>query len=113
MKESWSEDLKKAYRELEAQAGSESEEDPKAKREYAKAREEAKGVDPEIKLKAQKLKESDDDAYEMRMAAEDTFAEAERRMSISMAREGSRQAIEAWGMRERVIRKFEAAARQI
>ncbi|MBZ5583851.1 MAG: hypothetical protein LAQ30_16905 [Acidobacteriia bacterium] len=107
VKASWSDDLKKAYRELEAQARLDS--DPKTKREYAKAKEEAQDVAPEIKLKAQTLKEADDEAYEMRMAAEDTFAEAERRLSVSMAKEGSRQAIEAWGMREKVIRKFEAS----
>ncbi len=86
---SWNADLKKAYRTPEA-----------------------KGVDPEVAAMAMKLREADREANEQHMAAEETFSEAERRMSISMAREGSRQAIEAWEMREKVIRRFESADRK-
>ena len=106
---SWSDDLKKAYQELVAQAALDS--NPKAKRQYEKAKEEARAVDAETKAKAQKLKQADDEAYRARMQAEETFDEAERRLSTSMAQEGSRQAIEAYGLREKFIRKAEAAAR--
>jgi len=109
VKAGWNDDLKKAYLELEAKAALDS--NPKAKRQYEKAKEAAAGVDAKVKAAAQKLKEVDDEAYGLRMQAEATFDEAEKRMSTSMAKEGSRQAIEAWSLREKFIRKAEAAAR--
>jgi hypothetical protein len=109
VKASWSDDLKKSYQELVAEAALEA--DPKAKRQLEKAREAARAIDPKVKATAKRLKDADDEAYQARMTAEDTFVEAEKHMSTSMAREGSRQAIEAFAMREKVIRKFEAAAR--
>ena len=106
----WSEDLKKAYHEVVAETNLES--NPKTKRTYDKAKQEASGIDPKVKSTAKRLKQADDDAYALRMQAEETFDEAERRLSTSMAKEGSRQAIEAWETREKLIRKFENAARQ-
>ena len=47
-----------------------------------------------------------------RDAAEAQFDEADRRMSTSMACEGAQMAIDAWEMREKVIRKAEALARR-
>jgi hypothetical protein len=46
--------LKKAYRELEAQASLER--NPRAKAHYQKAKEEAKNVDPQIKLAVRRVK---------------------------------------------------------
>jgi len=109
VKASWNDDLKKAYQELVAEAV--LAENPRAKRQYEKAKEEANGVDPKIKAAAERLKQADDEAYRARMDAERTFDEAEKRLSTSMAREGSRQAIEAYALREKVIRKFETAGR--
>ena len=110
VKDGWSDDLKKAYHELEAQAAAET--DPKAKRHYEKARQEAKDVDPQIKAAAERVKQADDVAYNSRMDAENTFDEAEKRMSASMAREGTQKAIDSWDLREKAIRKAEAAARK-
>ena len=42
------------------------------------------------------------------MQAEETFDEADRRMSTRMACEGARQAIHAWEEREKFLRKMEA-----
>ncbi len=109
VKASWSDDLKKSYQELVAEAA--LVDNPRAKRQYEKAKEEAREVDPKVKAVARRLRQADDEAYRARMTAEDTFAEAEKRMSTGMARDGARQAIEAWEMREKVIRRFEAAAR--
>lgn len=109
VKASWSDDLKSSYQELVAEAALEA--DPKAKRQLEKARQAASGVDAKVKASAKRLKTADDEAFSARMAAEDTFVEAEKRMSTSLACEGSRQAVEAFEMREKVIRKFEAAAR--
>jgi hypothetical protein len=109
VKASWSDDLKKAYRELEARAALES--NPRAKRQYQKAQEEAKDVDPKIKLAVERMKEADDQAYDARMDAEETFDEAERQLSASMARTGAQKALDSWDLREKAIRKAEALGR--
>src|SRR6516225_1490307 len=106
VKASWSEDLKKAYRELQAEASLER--NPRAKQQYQKAKEEAKNVDPQIKLAVRRVKEADDEAENARVDAEETFDEAERRLSTSMAREGAQKAIGSWELREKAIRKAEA-----
>jgi hypothetical protein len=110
VKSAWSDDLKAAYRELEAQASVDG--NARAKRQYEKAKEEARDVAPEIKLAVQKLKEAEDEANAARMQAEETFDEADRRMSTAMACEGAQQAIDAWEMREKVIRKTESLGRR-
>jgi hypothetical protein len=110
VKGSWGDDLRKAYRELQAAAALDS--NPRARRQYEKTKEEAKDVDADLKLFAERLKEADDEAFQARMTAEETFDEAERRLSIPMARQGSEQAIEAYELREKFIRRAEAAARR-
>jgi len=94
----WSDDLRSAYNGL-AQSG-------------APGRS-AKRPDPaepsEQTLIARKLKESDDEAYRARMDAEATFDEAEKQLSTSLAREGCRKAIHSWELKEKAIRKSEAA----
>jgi hypothetical protein len=106
----WSEDLRKGWHECEAEASLEA--NPRARRQYEKAREEAKDVDPQVKLAVKKLRAADADAYALRMLAEETFDEADRRISTSTAREGARQAIGAWESREKFIRKMEALGRK-
>jgi hypothetical protein len=106
----WNDDLKKAYREIEAHAAFDS--NPRAKRQLEKAREEAKDVDPEIKRSVKRVWDADDHAETVRLGAEATFDEAERRLSASMAREGAQQAMEAWGLREKAIRKAESLAKK-
>jgi hypothetical protein len=109
IKGAWGDDLRKAYREL--QAASNSDGSAKSRRLYDKAVEEAKGVDAELKDFAERLKEADDEAFQARMTAEETFDEAERRLSASLARRGSEEAIEAYELREKFIRRAEAARR--
>ena len=110
VKSGWSDDLQKAYAELAAEAAVADGGAP-AKRKFDKARKEAADVDPKIKAVAQKLKETDDEAYRVRMEAERMFDEAEKRMSASMAREASQVAIDAYSLREKAVRKAETAAR--
>jgi hypothetical protein len=110
VKSGWSDHLQKAYAELVAEAAV-AEGGAPAKRKFEKARKEAADVDPRIKAVAKKLKESDDEAYRLRMQAEDMFDEAEKRMSTSMAREASQVAIDAYNLREKAVRKAETAAR--
>jgi hypothetical protein len=89
IKDRWSVDLKKAWR---------------AKN--------TRDVDPDIALAIQRVKQADAEWREARINAEATFDEAERRMSTSMARDGAQQAIEAWELTERAIRRSEALARR-
>jgi hypothetical protein len=81
VKAAWSDDLKKAYR--------------------------GKSTEPAL----QRMKEADEAWRAARITAEATFDEADRRMSTSMAREGAAQAIEAWELTEKAIRRAEALGR--
>jgi hypothetical protein len=65
-------------------------------------------IDPQSRLSAKKVKEADDAAYSARMDAEETFDEAERQLSTSLAREGCRKAILSWELHEKAIRRSEA-----
>ncbi len=112
VKAAWSDDLKRAYHEAVAEAEFEADGKAKARHKYEKAQEEAKDVDPEIKLSAKRLKKAEDDAEKLHWQAEATFDEADRRLSTSMAREGSQQAIDAWEAREKVIRKAESLGKR-
>lgn len=58
------------------------------------------------------LRAADAKAHQARMDAEAQFDEADRRLSTSMAREGAQMAIDAWTMREKLIRKLEAFGRR-
>ena len=97
VKAAWSEDLQAVYRALQVKG-----------RKNGHSRD----FPEEVKLAVQKLKEAEDEAHALRMRAEETFDEADRRMSIPMACQGAHQAIEAWEMREKVIRKAESLGRQ-
>ena len=109
IKANWSAGLKNAYE--EAQAGAALDGSAQAKRRYEKARRAAKIVDGAIKQVAVRVKEAEDAAQRARMEAERMFEEAERYVSAGMAREASRKAIEAYELREKAIRKAEAASR--
>ena len=106
VKACWSDDLKKAYRECEAKQALKDTHRPTQR--YTKAAEEAKDVDPLIKLAVQKVKEADDEAETARLKAEDTFEEAERSMSTDTARRGAEEAVHSWELRMKAIRKAEA-----
>jgi len=110
VKASWSDDLQKAYREVEALVSLNG--NLKSKRRYEKAQQEAKDIDPEIKRAVERVKEADDTAERARLDAEATFDEAERRLDTDMAREGAQKAIDSWELREKAIRRAEAAGRK-
>jgi hypothetical protein len=88
VKSAWSDDLKKVYRGKDGDR-----------------------LDPELKLAVERMREADEAWKEARITAEGTFDEAERRMSTSMACEGAAQAIAAWELTERAIRRAEALGR--
>jgi len=66
------------------------------------------GIDPQIKLLVQRVKDADDEAYRVRMDAEDRFDKAEKQLSTRMAREGCQKAIDSWDLHEQAIRQSEA-----
>ncbi|HEV2425990.1 MAG TPA: hypothetical protein VGZ29_14265 [Terriglobia bacterium] len=105
---SWEDDLQKVYRELEAQDSCES--NPRTKRQYEKAKAEARHVDAKIRLAVERVKQADDEAWNVRLDAEQIFEDAERQMSAGLAREGAARAIECWDLREKAIRRAAALA---
>ena len=104
IRKSWSDELKHAYRELE-----EADPDHEQHR-HSKKLDQPIEISPEIRVLAKKIKQAHDVAYDAHMRAEETFAVAESRLSISMAKDGTVQAIESWDLKEKAIRKAEAAA---
>lgn len=104
VKESWSDELKAAYDAL-----------PETELSLARgpllpARSAKKvNIDPEVQLLAKALKQLDQEAYRAHLVAEDTFDRAEKRLSTPMAREGSRQAIVSWELKEKAVLKSQAA----
>ena len=110
VKLTWSDDLKVAYNQLVTENGA-SKRSGRRKTQDSKAVA-GSAVDPKALATVKRIKEADDDAYNAHEDAEDIFAEAERRMSTSMAREGARKALEAYDLHEAAIRKAEALAQK-
>jgi hypothetical protein len=108
VKETWSNEYKIAYNQLVAQ-----DHNPKrgSKQAKDKKKDEPQNADPKILTAVQRVKDADDEAYNAHEDAEDFFAEAERKMSTSMAREAARMALVAYDRHEEAIRKAEALAR--
>ncbi len=108
VKLTWSDDLKLAYNQLISDNG-----DAKQARRKSKAAKPPANnkIDPKVLASVTRVKEADDDAYNAHEDAEEIFAEAERKMSTSMAREGARRALEAYDLHEAAIRKAEALVR--
>jgi len=96
VKARWSDELKAASSELSAT------------RRHQKGQQPPQTADPQIRLFVEKVKEADDAARRARMDAEETFDEAERQLSTSLAREGCKKAIHSWELHEKAIRKAEA-----
>jgi len=101
VKDRWPDSVRAAYDSLAAQAVS-----------TATARGEHRPtsllIDPQAILIAKKVKEADNEAYRARMDAEETFDEAEKKLSTALAREGCRKAVHSWELHEKAIRKAEA-----
>lgn len=106
-KAGWGDDLKQAYRELVDQ-----QKHKRARRHEKDPETEPPKISAEVRLSARKVKEADDAAERARLDAEDTFDEAERRMSADLAREGAKKALKTYDLREHAIRLSESAARQ-
>lgn len=92
VKDGWSTALKAAYAEL-------------AKNGQATRN----GTSEEIWQLAKCIREADEKAWNAHMDAENTFDVAEKRLSTSMAREGTHKAIESWVLHEEAIALSESA----
>ena len=64
--------------------------------------------DPHVLATVNKIKEADDISYKAHWDAEDTFAEADRKLSTTLAREGCKKAIDSWDLHEAAIKKAES-----
>ena len=108
VKLTWSDELKIAYNQLVTENGN----GKRARRQAKGNGQEAARITDPIVAAVKRIAEADDAAYNAHEDAEDVFAEAERTMSTSMAREGARKALEAYDLHEAAIRKAEALARE-
>jgi hypothetical protein len=61
----------------------------------------------ELAALLQKVIEADEAAHKARRNAEDTFDEAEKQMSTTLAKEGCKMAIRSWELHEKAIRRAE------
>jgi hypothetical protein len=61
---------------------------------------------------AKELKDLDAECNQAREDAEAQFDEADRRLSTDMACQGAQMAIDAWKMREKLLRKLEGYGKQ-
>ena len=107
VKASWPDDLKRAYNHLVTQEDTPD----KKKRKSVKSNGDAARFDAKLLAVARGVYEADEETERMRLDAEDTFAEGERKLSVAMAREGARKALATYDLHEAAIRKAEAAAR--
>jgi hypothetical protein len=107
VKGSWPEEYKLAYNQLIADTG-----EAKQRRKGAKSAKASGGKKFGAKIVAavKAVADADDEAYNAHEGAEEMFAEAERKMSTSGAREGARMALIAYDKHEAAIQKAEALA---
>jgi hypothetical protein len=106
VKAAWSAELKSAYNQLVSGNGN-----GKRTRSNPGKSNGSQHVDPQLLAEIRRIIEADDEAYTAHEEAEEVFAEAETRMSTSMARDGARKALEAYDLHEAAIRQAEALAR--
>ncbi len=112
IKLAWGDDYKLAYNQLVSENGN-GNGNGKRQRKPSKSNGHATGkvTDAKILAAVKRIAEADDDAYNAHEDAEEVFADAERKMSTAMAREGARKALEAYDLHEAAIRKAESLAR--
>ncbi len=92
VKARWSAQAKKAYGEL-SKAGNGRQ----------------NGVtDEDVKQFVRQVRDADEHAHRVRIDAERTFDEAERKLSTSLARDGCHKAILSWDLHEKAIRRAES-----
>ncbi len=108
VKATWSDDLKRAYNYLATQ----NDDDPGKGKKGGKSKTLPKDIDADALAIAKGVFEADEETETMRLDAEDTFAEGEKKLSVGMARDGARKALATYDLHEKAIRKAEAAAKK-
>lgn len=93
VKARWSDEIKAEYKELKHRPRKDAEEGPGNAGMHALL---------------EKVIAADEAAHRARMAAEDTFDQAEKQMSTSLAAEGCKKAVHSWTLHEKAIRQAEA-----
>jgi hypothetical protein len=106
VKAQWSQELKNAYAELTAPA---DDDDPFAMAEREFLKQYGKAIPESVRALAKRVKQADDEARRARMAAEETFAQAERRLSVALSKRGAEEAIQSYDLRYQAIEEAEAA----
>jgi hypothetical protein len=101
----WPNEYKLAYNEL---VGGEPKRGRKAKDKKAEA---GPKSHPKVVAAVKAVADADDEAYNAHEDAEEVFAEAERKMSTSGARDGARMALVAYDKHEAAIKHAEALAK--
>jgi hypothetical protein len=101
VKSHWGDEAKEAFKRLSGKTD-------RTTRGQQKREQPPQLTDPQITLLLEKVKDADDAARRARMDAEETFDEAERQLSTSLAREGCKKAVHSWELHEKAIRKAEA-----
>lgn len=107
----WGDDYKIAYNQLVSENGNGNGKRPR-KPSKSNGHPAGKINDAKILAAVKRIAEADDGAYNAHEDAEEVFADAERKMSTAMAREGARKALEAYDLHEAAIRKAESLARE-
>ena len=108
VKAGWESEYKVAYNLF---VGQEDAPKPGRRQANSKNKVDPSNADAKILAAVKRVMEADDEAYNAHEDAEEAFAEAERRMSTSMARDAARMALVAYDRHEEAIRKAEALAR--
>jgi len=103
VKARWSDECKAIHKKLSGKAAAIQQSPEKGQVEPSSA---------EIELLIEKVIQADRAAHRARMSAEDTFDEAEKQMSTSLAKEGCKKAIHSWELHEKAIRNAEAVAKK-
>jgi hypothetical protein len=107
IKQTWADDLKIAYNHLVTESGNSK----PAHRPANRAKQtESRTLDAKTLAAIKRVKDADDDSYNAHEDAEELFADAEKKMSTSMAREAAGNALEAYDLHEAAIRKAETLA---
>jgi len=96
VKAKWNDNCKAVYKRMSA------------KRPHESGGSEAESGNSQIELLIENVLKADQAAKHAKQVAEDTFDEAERRMSTDLAREGCKKAIHSWALHEKAIHTAEA-----
>lgn len=107
IKTKWSEDLKKAFASLTIPATQDDDPFSAAEQEYLNRN--SAPIPAHLLEIAKKVKDADDEAYRVRMKAEESFAQAERRLSLSLTKRGAEEAILSYDLSYKAISEAEAA----